>query len=236
MRGQPDTGLDLDRLADEVDGRLEAADAALARAYPGERPGRQPVHTVYVPADRFHADLVAAYGAEALRAVDEHEAVLLELLDGDEALLQRVRDKLGQRAGRGPADRLRGRLRPAARRRGGPRGGVRRAGPPHRPRRRVGAARHGHPLQEPRAPHPSARAADPGAVRHDADRRRPAARRLRRHPPQGHVRRPGGGAGARRRPRSSPGWAWSRGRCASRSRSRRRSRSSAPTAPPSSPG
>jgi citrate lyase beta subunit len=95
MRGQPDTGLDLDRLADEVDGRLEAADAALARAYPGERPGRQPVHTVYVPGDRFHADLVVAYGAEALRAVDEHEAVLLELLDGDEALLQRVRDKLG---------------------------------------------------------------------------------------------------------------------------------------------
>lgn len=95
MRGQPDTGMDLDRLADEVDGRLEAADAALARAYPGERPGRQPVHTVYVPGDRFNPDLVAAYGAEALRAVDEHEVVLLELLDGDEALLQRVRDKLG---------------------------------------------------------------------------------------------------------------------------------------------
>ena len=68
MRGQPDTGLDLDRLADEVDGRLEAADAALARAHPGERPGRQPVHTVYVPADRFHAaPRPREYGAEALR-------------------------------------------------------------------------------------------------------------------------------------------------------------------------
>jgi citrate lyase beta subunit len=94
--GPPDTGLDLDRLADEVDERLEAADAALARAYPGGRPGRQPVHTVYVPADRFRADLAAQYGAEALRTTHEHEAVLLDLLDGDGALLQRVRDKLGR--------------------------------------------------------------------------------------------------------------------------------------------
>ena len=43
----------------ELDERLAAVDAALARHYPGERPGRQPVHTVYVPADRFHAGLVA---------------------------------------------------------------------------------------------------------------------------------------------------------------------------------
>jgi hypothetical protein len=43
----------------ELDERLGAVDAALARHYPGERPGRQPVHTVYVPADRFHAGLIA---------------------------------------------------------------------------------------------------------------------------------------------------------------------------------
>lgn len=97
MRGaRRDTGVDLDRLAEELDERLEAADAALARLYPGARPGRQPVHTVYVPADRFHAGLVPAYGAEALRAVDEHADLFLEVLDGDRALVERVRDKLGR--------------------------------------------------------------------------------------------------------------------------------------------
>ncbi len=92
--GQPVAGLDLDLLTEEIDERLEAADAALADAYPGARPGRQPVHTVYVPADRFHAGLVAAYGDEALRATHDHEAILRDVLDGDETLLHRVRDKL----------------------------------------------------------------------------------------------------------------------------------------------
>ena len=32
---------------------LAAEDAARTRAYPGDRVDRQPVHTVYVPADRF---------------------------------------------------------------------------------------------------------------------------------------------------------------------------------------
>ncbi|MCW2832528.1 MAG: aldolase [Nocardioides sp.] len=96
MEPQGRVGLDLDRIAEELDERLEAADAALARQYPGVRPGRQPVHTVYVPADLFHAGIVTAYADEALRFVKEHESVLLELLDGDEALLELVREKLGR--------------------------------------------------------------------------------------------------------------------------------------------
>ena len=87
-------GLDLARLADELDERLGAVDAALAGHYPGERPGRQPVHTVYVPADRFHAAIVADHGAAALAVTEEHEALLLGLVDGDRDLLARVRDKL----------------------------------------------------------------------------------------------------------------------------------------------
>ena len=59
-------------LADELDGLLAAADHALAAGFPGERPGRQPVHTVYVPADRYDADLVPRWGSEALAALDEH--------------------------------------------------------------------------------------------------------------------------------------------------------------------
>jgi len=42
--------------------------------YPGAAPGRQPVHTVYVPADRFTAGTVAAWGAEALALVKAHLA------------------------------------------------------------------------------------------------------------------------------------------------------------------
>ena len=45
-------------LTSELDTRLAVVDALLAARYPGERAGRQPVHTVYVPADRFHSDLV----------------------------------------------------------------------------------------------------------------------------------------------------------------------------------
>ncbi|PZF81101.1 DUF6986 family protein [Jiangella anatolica] len=80
-------------LLGQLDARLAAADAALARAYPGERPGRQPVHTVYVPADRHTAGLVPAYGAAALDLLDEH-ADRFAALVRDPGLVARVRAKL----------------------------------------------------------------------------------------------------------------------------------------------
>ena len=55
----------------ELDAMLAPADRALAEGYPGERPGRQPVHTVYVPADRFEPDLAARWGHAALGALAE---------------------------------------------------------------------------------------------------------------------------------------------------------------------
>ena len=55
-----------------IDERLAAVDAALAADYPGERAGRQPVHTVYVPADMAHADLPREWGEQAARALAEH--------------------------------------------------------------------------------------------------------------------------------------------------------------------
>lgn len=56
----------------EIDRRLAAHDAFLRDRYPGERPGRQPVHTVYVPADKVTPDLVAVWGADALAAMHAH--------------------------------------------------------------------------------------------------------------------------------------------------------------------
>ena len=42
-----------DAVADALDRTLAAVDAGLAATYPGDPGTRQPVHTVYLPADRF---------------------------------------------------------------------------------------------------------------------------------------------------------------------------------------
>ncbi|BCY13802.1 aldolase/citrate lyase family protein [Actinoplanes sp. L3-i22] len=55
----------------EIDGRLAAHDALLRARYPGERAGRQPVHTVYVPADKL--DGFRDWGTIALSTMDQHD-------------------------------------------------------------------------------------------------------------------------------------------------------------------
>ena len=84
-----------ERVLAELDRRLAPVDASRAAAYPGERPGRQPVHTCYVPADAVAPGLAAAWGAAALAALDEHGLPDLghpaALLD---EVLPRVRAKL----------------------------------------------------------------------------------------------------------------------------------------------
>src|SRR5688500_5170507 len=51
---------------------LRRANAAAARAYPGEPAGRQPVHTMYGGAHLFRADLAPKLGALALALLDEY--------------------------------------------------------------------------------------------------------------------------------------------------------------------
>jgi citrate lyase beta subunit len=85
--------LDLARLTDELASRLADADAALAAQFPGDRPGRQPVHTVYVPANRYRTDLCPEWGAQAVAAVDAQADVFAELV-GDDDVVNRVRGKL----------------------------------------------------------------------------------------------------------------------------------------------
>ncbi len=55
-----------------IDEALAATDTFLAENYPGEDGRRQPVHTVYVPADRYTPDLPAEWGRTALDLVEEH--------------------------------------------------------------------------------------------------------------------------------------------------------------------
>ncbi|HET6504944.1 MAG TPA: aldolase [Amycolatopsis sp.] len=82
------------RLTEEVysgvDARLSEVDERVAARYPGEPAGRQPVHTVYVPANRFSADLVARWGEQARAVFDAHGGHLG--LDPD--IADRVRRKL----------------------------------------------------------------------------------------------------------------------------------------------
>jgi hypothetical protein len=97
--------VDLTALGAALDEHLRDADDELAARFPGERPVRQPVHTVYVPADRYDADLVSRWQREALAVLDEHgggaEGIahafgLAPALAAD--LYPRVRDKLQREA------------------------------------------------------------------------------------------------------------------------------------------
>nr|WP_077689360.1 MULTISPECIES: aldolase [Nocardiopsis] len=97
----PESGLDM--LTAGLNARLADADARLARDYPGSSGGRQPVHTVYVPADRIRTGLAQEWGGAALACLDEHapDAATLADVTGMEedavaGVLPRLRDKLGR--------------------------------------------------------------------------------------------------------------------------------------------
>ncbi len=88
----PDLSVELTAELDEL---LGEADAQLRTRFPGDAATRQPVHTVYVPADVVTADLPARWGQEALRSLDTSGGVLVELLGPQaEEVIPLVRDKL----------------------------------------------------------------------------------------------------------------------------------------------
>ena len=81
-----------------IDAELAATDRLLATAYPGDGADRQPVHTVYIPADAYVPELPARWGAEALAVAKTHGgleqlAVSLELAEPGQ-LAELVRRKL----------------------------------------------------------------------------------------------------------------------------------------------
>ncbi len=99
--GNSMTGGGLDELNDALDTRLADADARLLERYPGESGRRQPVHTVYIPADRIRAGITREWGEQAIRSLERFapDAPALAAATGlDEAAvadcLPRVHDKL----------------------------------------------------------------------------------------------------------------------------------------------
>ncbi|MBB5118927.1 aldolase [Streptomyces eurocidicus] len=59
-------------VTERIGASLAGVDAELARRYPGDPGTRQPVHTVYVPADALTADTPRSWGDQALAALDAH--------------------------------------------------------------------------------------------------------------------------------------------------------------------
>ena len=93
-----------DDVYDELDRRLAPVDDARTGGYPGERPGRQPVHTCYVPADAVVPGLARSWGAAALGALDEHGLPDLGL---DPGLVERVLPRVREKLAREPVEDLR---------------------------------------------------------------------------------------------------------------------------------
>ncbi|MET8540698.1 aldolase [Kitasatospora sp. NPDC004799] len=94
-----------------VEALLAPVDADLARRYPGEPASRQPVHTVYVPADAFGADTVRDWGRRALEAFDRHAATPAALARAlgvaDDELLADVHARVRAKLEREPVEDLR---------------------------------------------------------------------------------------------------------------------------------
>jgi citrate lyase beta subunit len=99
----------LENLLGELDERLAGADAALAADYPGDRGVRQPVHTVYVPADRYGVSTIADWGAEARAVFDRHAKSAVELAEalGLAPELDEVHERVRTKLEREPIEDLR---------------------------------------------------------------------------------------------------------------------------------
>src|SRR5258707_15743852 len=79
---------------------LKIANLAFQEKYPGDRPDRQPVHTVYGGANLFKADTCVKMGETALKSLRTYAPNFVELahalsLEGHEFLPQTEREMTG---------------------------------------------------------------------------------------------------------------------------------------------
>ncbi len=92
-----------------IEEQLAATDQLLDRNYPGDDGSRQPVHTVYVPADRFTPQLATEWGAQALATAEAHGgfARLGQLLGQDADLAAAVGSRVAAKLSAEPIEDLR---------------------------------------------------------------------------------------------------------------------------------
>jgi citrate lyase beta subunit len=99
-----------DSVRADIGASLAATDAELARRYPGDPGTRQPVHTVYVPADAFTAGTVREWGDQALAALERHApdaAALAAVLGLPDESAGQVYDRVRAKLVREPVEDLR---------------------------------------------------------------------------------------------------------------------------------
>ncbi len=97
-----------DGVLGELDALLTPWDTALAAGWPGEPATPQPVHTLYLPADRIGADVLDRVGAEALAAVEGEDAATMTGITGlGPALVAEVWPRVVDKLARQPVEDLR---------------------------------------------------------------------------------------------------------------------------------
>jgi len=93
----------------QIDTQLAATDTLLNTNYPGDDGSRQPVHTVYVPADLFTPALAAEWGERALHAAAAHGGLarLGSLLGFDDDLAEAISTRVETKLSSEPIEDLR---------------------------------------------------------------------------------------------------------------------------------
>src|SRR5437764_14308780 len=102
--------MDTAELAAGLDQRLAADDAARQRDYPGDARDRQPVHTVYVPADRVVPGIARDWGRQALAMLEDFgqdKALLAELAGVDPDVIGDVAARVRRKLAMEPVEDLR---------------------------------------------------------------------------------------------------------------------------------
>ncbi|GAA0324309.1 aldolase/citrate lyase family protein [Actinoallomurus spadix] len=95
---------------DDLSARVEEARAEYERRHPGRPDERRPVHTLYVPADRFTATTPADLGKEALRLLETHvtdAAAAASAFGIDTTLAETVHERVAAKLAREPVEDLR---------------------------------------------------------------------------------------------------------------------------------
>ncbi|MCT2591368.1 aldolase [Streptomyces sp. N2-109] len=99
-----------DSVRESIGASLAGVDADLERRYPGDPGTRQPVHTVYVPADALSPGIAGDWGAQALALLDEHApdaASFAAVLGLPEELAGPVHQRVRAKLAREPVEDLR---------------------------------------------------------------------------------------------------------------------------------